>query len=147
MILILDTQMAVLDGQIVHHHYAKPLASLEVTLKRSAMSISSKYNILVQEGNRRLRNMSNDIAWNQKVHLINLLMIQMTWAEYNLKDREIVARRIVAKLDSDLLSYQNEGKPYYRSKEERRETLKANKATWFRALGATSTLRAPMTEN
>ena len=42
MIPILDTQMAMVDGQIVHHHYSKPMASLEVTLKRSVMSIFTK---------------------------------------------------------------------------------------------------------
>ena len=56
MLPILDTKMAVIGGQIVHHHYSKPMASLEITLKRSAMSTASKYNILVQEGNMRLKN-------------------------------------------------------------------------------------------
>ena len=40
---ILDTQMGVVDGQIVHHHYVKPMAALELTLRRSAMSKASKY--------------------------------------------------------------------------------------------------------
>ena len=47
MIPILDTQMCVVDGQIVHHHFSKPMASLEVTKNRSAMSKSSKLSILV----------------------------------------------------------------------------------------------------
>ena len=81
------------------------------------------------------------------MHVINLLMIQMSWAGYSQKDREIVAKRILAKQDSDQISYITEGKPFYRSKEERRENLKADKSTWFRALGATTTLRIPMTRN
>ena len=39
---ILDTQMEVVDGLIVHHHFTKPMASLEITNNRSAMSKSSK---------------------------------------------------------------------------------------------------------
>ena len=74
-------------------------------------------------------------------------MIQISWAGYSQKDREIVAKRILAKQDSDQISYITEGKPFYRSKEERRENLKADKSTWFRALGATTTLRIPMTRN
>ena len=91
--------------------------------------------------------MSKDIHWSQKVHLINLLMIQMTWAGYNQKDREVLTRRILAKQDSDLLSFQTEGEPYNRSKEESKENLKANRYTWFRALGATTTLGVHMTKN
>ena len=45
MLPILDTQMRVVDGQIVHHHFSKPMASLEITLGRSALSQSSKLNI------------------------------------------------------------------------------------------------------
>ena len=37
---ILDTKMAVIGGQIVHHHFSKPMASLEITLKISAMNTS-----------------------------------------------------------------------------------------------------------
>ena len=61
MLPILDTQMRVVDGQIVHHHFSKPMASLEITLGRSALSQSSKLNIMTQEGNRRLRNTSKEI--------------------------------------------------------------------------------------
>ena len=144
---ILDTKMAVIGGQIVHHHYSKPMASLEITLKRSAMSTASKYNILVQEGNRRLKNMSPDTTWNDKLPLINKLMIQMLWAGYSFKDREIVARRIMAKYQNDMKSLIMESKPLYRTKMERNKELKVNKATWFRQMGATTTIKVPMTRN
>ena len=61
MLPILDTQMRVVDGQIVHHHFSKLMASLEITLGRSALSQSSKLNIMVQEGKRRLKNTSKEI--------------------------------------------------------------------------------------
>ena len=75
MLPILDTQIRMVDRQIVHHYYSKPMASLEITLERSALSQISKINIIVQEGNRRLRNTSRKIPWNNKVHLINKLMV------------------------------------------------------------------------
>ena len=50
---ILDTKMSVVYGQIVSHHYAKPMAFQEVTRGRLAMSKASKYNILIQEGCRK----------------------------------------------------------------------------------------------
>ena len=49
---ILDTKMAVVGGCIVHQHYSKSMASLELVLARSAIGMATKINILVQEGNR-----------------------------------------------------------------------------------------------
>ena len=36
---ILDTEMTIIDNQIIHYHYSKPMSSLEVTNRRSAMSV------------------------------------------------------------------------------------------------------------
>ena len=83
---------------------------------------------MVQEGNRRLRNTSKDIPWGEKVHLINKLMIQMSWSGHKRKKREIVAKRILAKQENDRLNFELEGKPYYRSKEERRQNIKGDKS-------------------
>ena len=73
------------------------------------MSKASKYNILLQEGCGRLKNMSPTTPWETKVLLINKLMIQMIWSGYNTKDREIVARRILAKHETDMTNYLDEG--------------------------------------
>ena len=51
---ILDTQMAVRNGRFTLLHYSKPMASLEVTLERSSMSMSSKINILTAEVKKML---------------------------------------------------------------------------------------------
>ena len=40
-----------------------------------------------------------------------------------------------------------EGKPLYRTKHDRRNDVKTTKSTWFRKLGATTTLKVPMTKN
>ena len=37
---ILDTEMWVDNGRIIHSHYSKPMASMEVILHRSAMTMS-----------------------------------------------------------------------------------------------------------
>ena len=89
---IQDTQMGVVDGQIVHHRYSKPMASLEVVLKRSAMSMGAKLAILTQQASRRVRNCSNNLPWESKVMHVNRLMVQMQWAGYGQNQREIVAR-------------------------------------------------------
>ena len=103
------------------------MSSLEVTNRRSAMSKSSKISILVQEGNRRARNTSKHLPWEETLKHLNKLMLQTFWAQYSMHDREIVARRILAKLENDKLSNQFEGRPYYRSKQERNKYLKLTK--------------------
>ena len=70
----------------------------------------------------------------------------MLWAGYGYKDREIVTRRILAKVENDRKSNVLEGRPYYRSKAQRKQVLKTDKATWFRDKGATATLMVPTTQ-
>ena len=79
---ILDTEVQILNGKIVHFHYSKPMASLEVILKRSSMSMGAKLDILTQEANRRIRNCTPSLPWSSKVPFINKLMVQMKWAGY-----------------------------------------------------------------
>ena len=142
---ILDTEMIIINNQITHYHYSKPMSLLEVTNRRSAMSKSAKIFILVQEGNRRAMNTSKNLPWEETLKHVNKLMVQMFWAQYSCHDREIVARRILAKLENDTLSNQLEGRPFYRSKQERKQITKSDKASWFRDMGATATLMVPTT--
>ena len=123
------------------------MASLEVTLERSSMSMAAKLNILTAEGCRRLRNCSLDTPWSIQVIFLNKLMISMMWGGYTPKVREVVARRILAKYTNDLHNNKIEGRKLYRTKTDRQSDLKSNKATWFRKLGATTTLRVPATKN
>ena len=49
---ILDTEMAVKEGKFIFRHYSKPMASVELTLERTSMSMAVKLNILTAEGCR-----------------------------------------------------------------------------------------------
>ena len=71
----------------------------------------------------------------------------MMWCGYSTKDREIVANRIIEKQKNDRISNQIEGRPIHRSKNERKEQIKKDKSTWFREMGATTTLVVPMSQN
>ena len=94
---ILDTKMAVVGGCIVHQHYSKPMASMELVLVRSAMGMVTKINILVQEGNRKMRNCSMQLPWEVRLRYINRLMAQMMWSGNSQSIREVVAGRLIAK--------------------------------------------------
>ena len=47
---ILDTEMRMEGYLILYWHYRKPIASLELTLAKTAMSMANKISILMQEG-------------------------------------------------------------------------------------------------
>ena len=76
---ILDTQMGVVNGQVVFHHFSKKMSSLEAVLKRSSMSMGAKMAILVQEGCKRLRNCSISLPWDTKLTHLNKFMVQIRW--------------------------------------------------------------------
>ena len=142
---ILDTEMKVENGKIIFRHFKKPMASFEVVNARSAMSQSSQISILVQEASRVLRNCAPTLPWDQKLVFLNKLMISMKWAGHPESVREIVARRSLARYFTNLRNLADTGRPLYRSMDMRRETLKEDKATWFRAQGATATIMVPWT--
>ena len=119
---ILDTEMRVENGLFQHRHYSKPMASLVVVPM-------SKISILSQEGSRRLRNCSLNLPWNEKLRYINRLMISLMWDGYSETTREIMARRLLAKYQTNLDNFENEGRPLYRSKEMRAMDPKPDKVT------------------
>ena len=116
---ILDTKMAIVGGCIVHQHYSKPMASLELVLARLAMEMATKINILVQEGNRRVRNCSMQLPWEVRLRYIKELMAQMMGSGYSQSIREVVAKRLIAKIDTNFYNLKHLDRPRYRSREER----------------------------
>ena len=74
---ILDMEVSMSQGFIEHRHYSKPMASKSVIMASSAFTASEKMNILVHEGNRRLRNHSPHQKWLEKKKDLDRLMIQM----------------------------------------------------------------------
>ena len=74
-------------------------------------------------------------------------MVQMKWAGFGQNQREIVAKRILGKVEMNNWNLEHLGRPLYRSKEERRLKVKEDKSSWFRAEGATTTVTVPTTEN
>ena len=63
---------------------------------------------------------------------------QIRYSFQGRKERELVAKRILAKQRTDKINFELEGKPYYCTMEERRHNLKGDKDTWFRQMGATT---------
>ena len=74
---ILDTEVYISNGHIVHNHFMKPMASLEVVNKISSISMGAKLDILTQEASRIIRNMSLELPWTDTVDHLNKLMIRI----------------------------------------------------------------------
>ena len=63
---ILDCEMWIENGQKIRHRfYKKPMATEEVVWERSALPISSKTNISLEEMGRRLKNCDIDTPWEE----------------------------------------------------------------------------------
>ena len=74
-------------------------------------------------------------------------MVQIRLAGYSQGTREIVAERILGKMDNNLRNFYHLNRPLYRSKEQRAHVQKADKSSWFRKEGATATLTVPVTKD
>ena len=68
----------------------------------------------------RVRNCSMQLPWEVRLRYINRLMAQMMWSGYSQSIKEIVARRLIAKIDTNLYNLKHLDRPIYRSREERR---------------------------
>ena len=121
------------------------MASRETVLARSAMSMGNKINIMVAEGSRILRNCSTDLPWSIRTRHLDNLMISMMWTGYLYNVRSIVIQRVLARYDNNIINFKTQGRPLYRTREERIHRPKENKAIWFREGGATATVVIPCT--
>ena len=147
---ILDMKVRIKDGFIEHRHFTKPMASKSVILASSAFTSREKVNILVNEGNRRLRNHSPHLAWDEKKQDITTLMIQMEECGHKENFRAIVAVRIVSRYMNSLQKHQGGVKRLYRNRREQQAEVaaaggRASKSNWFQKSGATNLLRVPAT--
>ena len=94
---ILDMKVRVQHGIIEHQHYMKPMASKSVIMAASAFTTQEKQNILVNEGNRRLRNHSPHIPWEVKMRDLDTLMIQIQECGHAEEFRSLVATMVVVR--------------------------------------------------
>ena len=78
--------------QVVHSHYSKPMASNQVINKNSAISERSKYNILVADLVRIMRNISTMCTKEERNKKIQFFINKMQNSGYNSEERVKVYR-------------------------------------------------------
>ena len=120
-----------------------------VVQARSAFSTQKKMSILLEEGQRRLRNCSPELDWEGKVLFLNRFSSDLKRSGHSVSFRRIVLKRVIMKYRADLSNHLEGRKRMYRTREERQEQNQQGRActrdTWFRTKGATSTLTVPAT--
>ena len=103
-------------------------------------------NILVNEGNRRLKNHSPHLKWLEKKKDLDKLLIQVEECGHTEEFRGLVAVRTVSRYWKSLRNPQEGSRRMYRSRQEQQEQVraaggKAIQSNWFKKLGATNVLR------
>ena len=149
---ILDLEVSIENGRIIHQFYKKTMASRKVVDAKSAFPSAKKRSILVEEGLRRLRNCSPELDWSVKACFLNKFASDMSYSGHQEFFRKTIIRQVVAKYETHLSNHLEGTKAMYRSREERMEMkqvteISSQKDTWFRRDGFTSTLTVPATPN
>ena len=125
---ILDLEVWVHNGKILHSIYKKPMSSRLVVQARTAFSTQKKMSILLEEGQRRLRNCSPEICWTEKVLFLNRFSSDLRRSGHLPSFRKVVLKRVIQKYRADLSNHLEEKKTMYRTREERKvmQNLKGN---------------------
>ena len=63
---MLDLEVWVTPNNILHQFYQKPVSRTRAMSSRTAFSTTTKLDMLVAEGWRRLFNMSPNLPWEEK---------------------------------------------------------------------------------
>ena len=124
-----------LKEQVLHSHYTKEMASKFVIHRNSAGPLRSKYNILVADLIRIMRNVSRNCTNEERKKKIEEYMRRMQYSGYSKKERSEIYIRAKRKYD-ETIRKDNEGvEPLYRSKDwnskERKEVKKKKKEDWY----------------
>ena len=144
---VLDLQLRINGSKIDTRFYRKPMASVKVIHKRSAVSNKAKRSILIQEGLRRMYNCSPHLAEEEKAKILEEFGMSMKVSGHRESFRRNILRAVVDKYTKDLMAHQAGTSPIYRSKQERGVQLmrQRSKVEWLRKIGYNNLLVLPAT--
>ena len=102
---ILDLEVWVERGIIMHQFYKKPMASRMVVQARSAFPTTRKKSILLEEGLRRLRNCSPGLGWKNKVYFLNRFSSDLKFSGHTVSFRRTLLKRVIIKYEKNLCNH------------------------------------------
>ena len=137
--------------QILHAHYQKPMANKYTILKTSAMSYSTKMNILSNEVVRIMRNTSKLCKKEEWQNKIQQFIYRLQYSGYNKGEREQIYKKGKAIFQRIVKNDEDGRIPLYRSKfwrsVERNEEKRKKRTQWFTKKGHKATFFVDATEN
>ena len=140
--------------EIKHQFYKKPMAKKRTILAKSALPVSNKRAILVEEAMRRMRNCSPQMSWSEKGKFLSQFAAEMRNSGHAEHFRVTVMSKAVEKHRAELERHEA-GTDLYRSRKVRQEQAKqsggkSSREDWFKKKGGskvTSVLKVPLTAN
>ena len=85
--------------KVMYEHYMKDVSNRSVIRERSAHSEKTKFNVMVNEGGRILRNCSPDIDWQVVAKHVTYFVKRMQFSGYDKKFRYRVVKKPLQKYD------------------------------------------------
>ena len=153
---ILDCKMKieVIDGinVIRYKFYKKPMATSEVTWRRSALPIKSKIDILTNDLVRRLRNCDRLCEREEIEEIISDYSKSLWFGGHSQNFRHTVCVKAVQNIETSIKNDREGIRRMYRNRSEVEERWKMeggrpDTSTWFRKGGVTGILRVPSSNN
>ena len=122
--------------QVLHSHYMKPMANVNVIHKSTALPERSKKNILVADLVRVMRNVSTMCSTTERNQKIQFFLARMQHSGYG-KEERIEVYRAAKRKYKEMIWKDIEGiTPLYREKTyrriERAEEKEKKKRSWFK---------------
>ena len=125
--------------QIIFSHYMKPVSNRKVIGRHSALSMKFKYNILVSDLVRIMRNISPNVEPKERVTHVQYFINRMQASGYNGDERMKVYNIAKNKFEKMKKEDEEGTTPLYRSKQWNRNSRDAAKSdkkkNWFKQGG------------
>jgi hypothetical protein len=136
MVPVLDMGMYMADNRVVYTFYSKPMATRYLIPERSAHPNRIKRSTLIQEGVRRLLNVSPDLPDTIRTEVMSRFDVKMRFSGYNKRFRWNVLNSAYSIYESKLKEQTDGVRPLYRRREYQRSVREKKKVgekeIWYR---------------
>ena len=132
---VLDLNMFIANDKIEFGFFRKPIASPFLILYKSAINSQTKRNSILQDGLRRLRNLSPGIGQSERIQTLNFLSYQMLISGYDQHYRVNMIKGILERQDQVDQQVRDGTFVKYRSRDQimdaKSKKLGKHPNTWF----------------
>ena len=106
-------------SHIDHKFFKKSMAREEILASRTALPVKTKFNILVEEGYRRVKNFNLSTDWSEKEKELKEFNKQLKKDGHSEEFRLNITKKVLDKYETAINEDKAEVKPFYRTRKER----------------------------